>query len=172
MHVLLISTYDMGRQPFGLASPAAWLKAAGVEVVCADLDKERLDDALVHGASLVACFLPMHTATRLAMPIIDRIRALRPDVRLAAYGLYAPLNAALLREHGVTHVLGGEFEEDLVRIALGEAVSDTGAAAAGTAIPRLAFRVPDRGGLLPLARYATLQSADGRRMVGYTEATR
>lgn len=169
VHVLLISTYDMGRQPFGLASPAAWLKAAGVEVVCADLDKERLDDALVHGASLVACFLPMHTATRLAMPIIDRIRAIRPDVRLAAYGLYAPLNAALLREHGVTHVLGGEFEEDLVRLALGQPVSD---AAAGTAIPRLAFRVPDRGGLLPLARYATLQSADGRRMVGYTEATR
>lgn len=162
----------MGRQPFGLASPAAWLKAAGFEVVCADLGKERLDDALLGGASLVAWFLPMHTATRLAMPVIDRIRAIRPELRLAAYGLYAPLNAALLREHGVTHVLGGEFEEDLVRLAAGQPVSDAGIAVAGTAIPRLAFRVPDRGGLLPLARYATLQSAGERRMVGYTEASR
>ena len=25
MHVVLINTYDLGRQPFGVASPAAWL---------------------------------------------------------------------------------------------------------------------------------------------------
>jgi len=29
---LLISTYELGHQPFGLASPAAWLAAAGAEV--------------------------------------------------------------------------------------------------------------------------------------------
>ena len=28
MNVVLISTYELGHQPFGLASPAAWLKAA------------------------------------------------------------------------------------------------------------------------------------------------
>ena len=27
MRVVLVSTYDLGRQPFGLASPAAWLRA-------------------------------------------------------------------------------------------------------------------------------------------------
>ena len=27
MRAVLISTYDLGRQPFGLASPAAWLRA-------------------------------------------------------------------------------------------------------------------------------------------------
>src|SRR2546427_3999501 len=27
LKVLLISTYELGRQPFGLASPAAWLRA-------------------------------------------------------------------------------------------------------------------------------------------------
>ena len=27
MRALLISTYELGRQPFGLASPAAWLRA-------------------------------------------------------------------------------------------------------------------------------------------------
>ena len=41
MKAVLIGTYEMGRQSFGLASPAAWLKAAGWDVVCADLSKER-----------------------------------------------------------------------------------------------------------------------------------
>ena len=39
MRVLLISTYELGRQPFGLASPAAWLRAEGHEVTVADLDE-------------------------------------------------------------------------------------------------------------------------------------
>ena len=100
--VLLISTYDLGRQPFGLASAAAALRAAGAEVVCADLAKERLSEAAVRRATAVAFFLPMHTATRLALPVIDHVHAVNPDRRLIAYGLYAPLNAALLREHGVS----------------------------------------------------------------------
>ena len=73
--VLLISTYDLGRQPFGLASAAAALRAAGVEVVCADFAKERLSEAAVRRATAVAFFLPMHTATRLALPVIDHVRA-------------------------------------------------------------------------------------------------
>ena len=46
MRALLISTYDLGRQPFGLASGAAALAAHGVEVSCLDLAKQRLDEAL------------------------------------------------------------------------------------------------------------------------------
>ena len=30
--IALISTYELGRQPFGLASPAAWLERAGLDV--------------------------------------------------------------------------------------------------------------------------------------------
>ena len=37
-----------------------------------------------------------------------------PGARLVAYGLYAPLNASLLREHGVSVIIGGEFEDALV----------------------------------------------------------
>ena len=108
----------MGRQPFGLASPAAWLIEAGVEVTCVDLAKQKLAADAVRDAEVVGFFLPMHTATRLALPVIDRVRAINPSARLVAYGLYAPLNEALLREHGVMHVLGGEFEQDLVEAAL------------------------------------------------------
>jgi radical SAM superfamily enzyme YgiQ (UPF0313 family) len=182
VRALLISTYDMGRQPFGLASPAAWLTEAGLDVVCADLAKERLQDDAVADASLIAFFLPMHTATRLALPVIDRVRAANPGATLAAYGLYAPLNAALLREHGVAHVLGGEFEGELLQVALDVARQD--GAPQGTArpaqddavnarlVPRLAFRIPLRDGLPPLSRYATLQVEGERRLVGYTEASR
>ena len=117
VRVLLVSTYDLGRQPFGLASPAAWLKEAGIEVACADVSKERLSEDAVSAADMIAFFLPMHTATRLALPVIDRVRALNPAARLVAYGLYAPLNRTLLEEHGITTVLGGEFEEALVDVA-------------------------------------------------------
>ncbi|HSC26640.1 MAG TPA: CUAEP/CCAEP-tail radical SAM protein [Vicinamibacterales bacterium] len=189
MRALLISTYDLGRQPFGLASPAAWLREAGVEVVCADLSRERLDEEAVRAADLVAFFLPMHTATRLARPVIDRVREWNPDVTLCAYGLYAPLNAGMLRDHGVTHILGGEFEERLVEVASaagGLRKGVTGAHACGVPeksaspagvrpiadVARLSFRVPDRDGLPPLERYATLQVGAERRTVGYTEASR
>ena len=68
MVVLLISTYELGRQPFGLASPAAWLRRAGAEVRCIDLSRQPLDRAAIAAAGLVAIHLPMHTATRLASP--------------------------------------------------------------------------------------------------------
>lgn len=119
MRALLISTYEMGRQPFGLASPAAWLRGAGWDVACADVAKERLDPDRVRDADLVAFHLPMHTATRLALPVIALVRRLNPDARLCAYGLYAPLNGDALRALGVDDVLGGEFEEELTAIAVG-----------------------------------------------------
>ncbi len=78
MQVLLVSTYDLGRQPFGLASPAAWLRRAGVATECVDTSREPLSDDRIAGADLVAFYLPMHTATRLAAPLIDRVRRVNP----------------------------------------------------------------------------------------------
>jgi radical SAM superfamily enzyme YgiQ (UPF0313 family) len=179
--VLLISTYDLGRQPFGLASAAAALRAAGIEVVCADLAKERLSEDAVRRAAAVAFFLPMHTATRLAMPVIARVRALNPVARLVAYGLYAPLNAPMLREQGVSAIVGGEFEDALVEAvstsAVGAARADAHVPGAATAVgarsvPRVHFLVPDRDGLPALTKYATLQWGGERRTAGYTEASR
>ena len=113
MRVLLVSTYDLGRQPFGLASPAAWLRDSGVEVDCVDTSREKLNDTRIAAAGLVAFYLPMHTATRLASPLIDRVRRVNPEARLAAYGLYAPINQAWLRDKGIGHVLGPEGEYTL-----------------------------------------------------------
>ena len=117
MNVLLISTYELGHQPFGLASPAAWLAAAGLDVTCLDLAVEPLDENAIAGAGLIAFYLPMHTATRLAVPLIPRVKATAPEATICCYGLYAPMNEAYLRMLGVDAVLGGEFEEGLVALA-------------------------------------------------------
>ncbi|MBA3296031.1 MAG: radical SAM protein [Acidobacteria bacterium] len=169
----------MGRQPFGLASPAAWLSHAGLGVVCVDLAKEPFAERVVCEASTIGFFLPMHTATRLALPVIDRVRALNPSARLVAYGLYAPLNEMLLRERGVHEILGGEFEEDLVTAALKGCTTAVGPPLESRvpspeppALPRLDFKVPLRAGLPPLVRYAALQDGAEQRTAGYTEASR
>ena len=116
MKVVLISTYELGHQPFGLASPAAWLKAAGAQVACLDLAVQQLDPAAIAGAGLVALYLPMHTATRVALPAIERVRAINPGAHLCCFGLYAPANEPLLRRLGAATILGGEFESGLVAL--------------------------------------------------------
>src|SRR5918993_3240019 len=168
MVVLLLSTYELGRQPFGLASPAAWLRRSGADVRCIDLSREPLDTAAVARADVVAIHVPMHTATRLAVPVIERVRRDNPAARLVVYGLYAPPNAEYLRALGVHVVLGPEAEADLVALAAGAK-----GPAAPRAIPRLPFITPDRTGLPALTSYASLHLRTGeRRTVGYTEATR
>jgi radical SAM superfamily enzyme YgiQ (UPF0313 family) len=160
VRALLISTYDLGRQPLGLAAPAASLRQAGVDVDCVDTSREPLTDGHIRAASLVAFYLPMHTATRLAAPLLQRVRTINPEAQLAAYGLYAPLNRAWLEERGA-RVLGPDAEHQLVTLA-GVAQS-----------PEPKAQSPDRSTLLPLSRYAALQMPDGtRRVVGSTDATR
>jgi radical SAM superfamily enzyme YgiQ (UPF0313 family) len=164
--VTLVATYELGRQPFGLASPAAWLQDAGFGVTTVDLSREPFVPEAFQ-ADLVAFHLPMHTATRLAVPVIRRVRALAPAARLCCYGLYAPPNERMLRGLGVDDVLGGEFEQALLDVASGRPPEP-----AAEALPRLRFQVPARGGLPALDRYASLQTPTGRRVVGYTEASR
>jgi hypothetical protein len=113
----LVSTYEMGRQPFGLASPAAWLRADGHDVTQADVSVTPMPGHAVESAGLIAFFLPMHTATKLFLRLVDRIRAVNPRAHLCAYGLYAPLNERLLRGAGVGTILGGEFESGLCDLA-------------------------------------------------------
>jgi hypothetical protein len=167
MRALLVSTYDLGRQPFGLASPAAWLRAAGIEVACADASRAAISDEQFASASVVAFYLPMHTATRLAVPLIDRARRVNPSARLCAYGLYAPLNTAWLHERGVA-VLGPEAEQELVDFVHHRSTRPT-----TQVLPKLQFVTPDRGGLPPLERYASLRMPDGsQRVMGSTDASR
>jgi radical SAM superfamily enzyme YgiQ (UPF0313 family) len=117
MKIVLISTYELGRQPFGLVSPAAWLRKRGHDVACFDLTRQGLESGAVGAAELIAIYLPMHTATRLACKLIPSLRAQNSAAHICCYGLYAPMNAEYLRSLGVGTILGGEFEGGLVRLA-------------------------------------------------------
>jgi len=174
MNVVLISTYELGHQPFGLASPAAWLKQAGATVTCLDLAVQRLDKQTVASADLVAFYVPMHTATRIAVSIVGHVKAINPRAHVCFFGLYAPVNENYLRELGADTILGGEFEEGLA--SLYRRLSANGSASQQEPVISLArqnFLVPDRSGLPGLSQYAWLNLGDGiRRTVGYTEASR
>ena len=184
--VVLVSPYELGRQPFGLAEAAAWLRDAGFAVRCVDLSRERLDPGALHDAGLVAVHLPMHTAGRIAAAAFGRLRELAPRARLAVFGLYAPVNDAYFRELGAEAVLGGEVEPALVAFAQAcrNGTGPESAAAAGRGrgergpeqaihLDKIEFRVPDRSGLPPLPSYARLELPDGgERIVGFAEASR
>lgn len=175
MNVVLISTYEMGRQPFGVASPAAWLREAGAEVVCLDLAIERLDERAVAAADLIAFYVPMHTATRLAAGLVERVSRLNATAHLCFYGLYAPVNEAFLRNLGAETILGGEFEAGLVALVERLAANGSGLQQPEPTISlaRQRFRVPNRLGLPSLDRYAHVRLANGEsRAAGYTEASR
>ena len=176
MNVVLISTYELGRQPFGVVSPAAWLRSRGHSVVCFDLTRQSLDQSAIRRAGLIAIYLPMHTATRVAVQLIPSLRQQNSEAHLCCYGLYAPMNAEYLRTLGVETILGGEFEGELVRLAErldGKPDHAPRQVESVVSMERLAFQVPDRAGLPAPDKYAHLvMPGDGYRVVGSTEASR
>jgi radical SAM superfamily enzyme YgiQ (UPF0313 family) len=178
LNVLLISTYELGRQPFGLASPAAWLKETGVAVTCFDLSVQRLPPEAVADADVVAFYVPMHTATRLALDVVEQVKRINPDAHLCFYGLYAPMNESFLRKLGAKTILGGEFEQGLVELVKRLFTEDQNSRREPQPEPLISlakqsFHVPDRSGLPALRHYAQLCLGNGiRHTVGYTEASR
>jgi radical SAM superfamily enzyme YgiQ (UPF0313 family) len=176
--ILLVSTYELGHQPHGIAVPAAFLERAGFRPAALDLSVEPLDPGRVRAARLVAISVPMHTALRLGLAAAGSIRRIQPDAVLCFHGLYAPLNAPRLLSAGARAVLGGECEEKLVALAgaveRGEAdLSRFVQDGPGAALPRLDHPVPSRTALPPPRRYARLAEPGGReRTAGYAEASR
>jgi radical SAM superfamily enzyme YgiQ (UPF0313 family) len=185
VNVLLCSTYELGHQPLALAQPAAHLLAAGFDVTCRDLAMQTLERELVERSDVVAISVPMHTAIRLGVHLGGQIKAVRPDVHLCYYGLYASLNARYLLERGADSIVGGEYEGPLValvqRLANGQPPPAAGVIEGvqlhpETGVPpflgRQRFLSPARHLLPPLDRYSFLEWGDARRTTGYLEASR
>src|SRR6476620_10336073 len=86
VNTLLLATYELGRQPFGLASPAAWLRKRGHSVQCCDLSRQPLDERAVGDAQLIVFYLPMHTATLLALQWARIIKKQNPAAELCGCG--------------------------------------------------------------------------------------
>jgi radical SAM superfamily enzyme YgiQ (UPF0313 family) len=184
--ILLVSCYEPGYQPIAIASPAAFLRAAGYEPVAIDLAVEELDGPRLERlgrARLVVISAPMHTAMSLALPVARRLRAENQHAHVCFFGLYAALNRALLQRPAAEGdarpladtIFGSECEEELVGLAQRLEAGASGAAAAPSEarpLHRLPFLVPDRTLLPSLDRYARLIVGDERRVAGHVEATR
>lgn len=130
---------------------------------CVDLSIERLPDEAIADANVVAFHVPMHTAARLAVPAIAKVKRLCPAARIYCYGLYAPLNESYLRSLGADVIIGGEFEALL---------SELPESGSFVPVDRLRFVMPDRSGLPPLRSYAHLHMNGSEKIAGYTEASR
>ncbi len=179
--VLLISCYELGHQPFHLASLAATLRQAGYQPICVDTAVEALPDAAIRRARFVAISVPMHTALRLGEQIAQQIRAVNPTAPICFYGLYALLNADHLLQDTIDAAIGGEYEVPILKlitaIEQGEQSPVPGVHTrmhrSGPWIQRTPLLIPEREQLPELARYARLQwDNDACRVVGYTETTR
>ncbi|MEX2655732.1 MAG: radical SAM protein [Acidimicrobiia bacterium] len=163
MRVLLISTYELGHQPLGLASPAAALTAAGHDVSTLDVAIDSIGSADIAGQDAIAISVPMHTAARLAQDVVRSVRDVDSEVPIALFGLYAGEGA--MDEVAARFV--GEYEPDLTAW-----VAD-GMPPVGTriSVTQQAFATPQRESLPDLSRYGRLRIAGEERVAGYVEAS-
>ena len=178
--VLLISCYELGHQPLGIAWPLAFLEGAGCAPQTLDIAVENFDEEKIQAAQFLGISVPMHTALRLGVRVAERIRQVNPTCHICFYGLYASLNADYLLDQVADSVIGGEYEAALVALiqALenGNHTQVEGVAFRGKPakafLDWLTYLVPNREGLSPLESYAKLEWNGSHSLVGYVEATR
>ena len=179
--VLLLSCYELGRQPLGLAWALAFLEREGLEATGVDLAVQPFPEQRVIDAAVVVLLVPMHTALRLGVSASRRIRSANPQAHVCFAGLYAWLNRELLLAGPADSVIAGESEEALVALVRalrsGDAVEGLAGVTtrehpAGPSLVRLEFPTPHRSTLPTLTHYAHF--VDGARHVqaGAVESSR
>jgi radical SAM superfamily enzyme YgiQ (UPF0313 family) len=175
--ILVVSCYELGRQPVAVASALAELRRAGFAPAVLDVSVQEIDVAALARARLVAVSVPMHTALRLGVRVAQRAPE---EARVCLFGLYAELNAAHLLEKHADFVIGGEADVPLRLLAdalergNADAVPGVRTAAGSTRFEREKTRapVPSRAGLPILERYARLDVDGEQRLVASVEASR
>jgi radical SAM superfamily enzyme YgiQ (UPF0313 family) len=179
--VLLVSCYELGHQPLGLAWPKAFLERAGFAPDVVDLALDPLAEGQVRRARVAAIAVPMHTALTIGVRAAELIRRINPACQIVFHGLYALLNADYLRAHGASAVLGGELEAELVALLTAFDEGREGlegregrapAPPPRATLARLDFPVPSRTGLPALTRYVSLAHRGRLVPAGYVEASR
>jgi radical SAM superfamily enzyme YgiQ (UPF0313 family) len=178
--ILLISCYELGHQPFHLASLQAMLRQAGYFPVLVDTAVEALTGETIKKARFVGISVPMHTALRLGQQIAKRVRSLNPAAHICFYGLYASLNADYLLQDCADSTIGGEYEIPILNL-ITDLESNNHLSIPGVNtrelisdpwIQRISYVVPERTQLPPPDRYARLEINGDQVLAGYTETTR
>ena len=178
--ILLISCYELGHQPLGVALPAGFLEQAGFQPDVMDISVQEFDTEKVARAQFIGISVPMHTALRLGVRVAEQIREVNPNCHICFYGLYAALNSDYLLENGADTCVGGEYEKPLVTL-VESLESGSGEDIPGiirtdkAALPvleKLQFTSPSRQALPTLENYSHLDHNGECRTAGYVEATR
>lgn len=169
--ILLISCYELGHPPFGLALLAGFLEKALFLADTIDLSVSKLPKEKILRAKLIGISVPMHTALRIGIKVAERVRTLNPACKIAFFGLYASLNADFLFQRLADFVIGGEVEEAFVKMV--QSLAD-GAfpQRVVTDLKLHAFATPIRRTFPPLSVYAHLEKNQTRYAAGYVEASR
>lgn len=161
---LLLSTYELGEQPLGIAIPGALLGAAGHELIATDLAIDSWPSGGATSVDGVVCSVPMHTALRLAQAAIDRIRTEMPQMPIALVGLYAPVAARLGMLRPMDLASTGVDPTELLTWASHLGTRALNATTQSGILPR-------RDLLPPLDRYAHLEQDGVEVLVGAVEAS-
>ena len=114
--ILLVSCYELGHQPVGVAMPSGFLRQAGFAPPAMDIAVEPFNEEKATQARFVGISVPMHIAMRMGVRVIERIREINPACHICCYGLYAMLNSDYLLQHGADSCIGGESESPLVSL--------------------------------------------------------
>src|SRR5713101_2728571 len=159
--ILLISCYELGHQPFHLASLQTMLSQAGYLPVSVDTAVETLTDETIKQARFVGVSVPMHTALRLGHQLAKRVRLLNPSAHICFYGLYASLNVDYLLQDCVDSTIGGEYEIPVLNL-IANLENNKGSSIPGVSsrdqisnpwMKRTSFVVPERNQLPSPDRY-------------------
>jgi radical SAM superfamily enzyme YgiQ (UPF0313 family) len=114
VHVLLVSTYELGNQPLSVAKAAAAVESASHEARAVDVAVDQIMPEDVDWADRVAFSVPMHTAMRLALQVAESVRARRPELPLCFFGLYATMSRDLTIKATADAAIAGEYESGLI----------------------------------------------------------
>ncbi|HZS47394.1 MAG TPA: CUAEP/CCAEP-tail radical SAM protein [Blastocatellia bacterium] len=179
--ILLISCYELGHQPIGIASPSGFLRQAGYSPAALDYAIDGISETRIKQANLICISVPMHTALRLGIKLAERIRGINPGCHICFFGLYASLNSEYLLQHVADSIIGGEFEASLVNLAeaieCGKNIAELNNITskhhqAAPQLVRLNFALPDRSSLPTIDKYARLEYKGKLGLAGYVEASR
>jgi radical SAM superfamily enzyme YgiQ (UPF0313 family) len=163
--ILVVSCYELGRQPVAAASAIAALERAGFSPAAQDISVEKLSTEALARARLVLISVPMHTALQLGVRVAAKARETGRQVGF--FGLYATLNAEHLRQrHG--DFVAGENPDELVELA--RAIQG-GREPGPVASRKRDVAVPSRASLPLLDRYAKLSWNGEERLVASVEAS-
>jgi radical SAM superfamily enzyme YgiQ (UPF0313 family) len=178
--VALVSTYELGLQPIGVAATAANLIDSGIQVEILDVPVEGLREEILAKADFVGISIPMHTALKLGLDVAKKVKQINPTAHVCFFGLYASLSGRHLLEEVADSVVGGEYSYPLINLIKklngDEVVNLEGVWTKNKYSPpylgRPTYTTPARYLLPPLEKYAKLLTSNGTRLIGNVETTR